>query len=107
MIEKLKKLEKKYIIGTILVFISVLIITSVIWGNRTFSVKTLNQIIFHLKVPMDGTDSGVYLDWFLFSVPISLLIVVSTVIELIAQFQSFVFSEKYNNVNKRRRVIVK
>ena len=76
MIEKLKKLEKKYIIGTILVFISVLIITSVIWGNRTFSVKTLNQIIFHLKVPMDGTDSGVYLDWFLFSVPISLLIVV-------------------------------
>ncbi len=37
----------------------------------------------------------------------SLLIVVSTVIELIAQFQSFVFSEKYNNVNKRRRVIVK
>lgn len=76
MIEKLKKLEKKYIIGTILVFISVLIIVSVIWGNRTFSVKTLNQIIFHLKVPMDGTDSGVYLDWFLFSVPISLLIVV-------------------------------
>lgn len=37
----------------------------------------------------------------------SLLIVVSTVIELIAQFQSYVFSEKYNNVNKRRRVIVR
>ncbi len=37
----------------------------------------------------------------------SLLIVVSTVIELIAQFQSYVFSEKYNSVNKRRRVIVR
>ena len=56
MIEKLKKLEKKYIIGTILVFISALIIASVMWGNRTFSVKTLNQIIFHLKVPMDGSS---------------------------------------------------
>lgn len=37
----------------------------------------------------------------------SLLIIVSTVIELIAQFQSYIFSEKYNNVNKRRRVIVR
>lgn len=37
----------------------------------------------------------------------SLLIVVSTIIELIAQFQSYVFSEKYNSVNKRRRVIVR
>lgn len=69
-----KRLNKKYITGTILIFISVLIIFSVIWGNRTFSVKTLNQIIFHLKVPMEGTDNGIYLDWFIFSVPISLFI---------------------------------
>lgn len=57
--------KKKYIISSILIFISALIITSVIWGNRTFSVKTLNQIIFHLKVPMEGTDNGIYLDWFI------------------------------------------
>lgn len=38
---------------------------SIIWGNRTFSVKTLNQIIFHLKVPMDGTDEGIFKDLFL------------------------------------------
>lgn len=37
----------------------------------------------------------------------SLLIIVSTVIDLITQFQSHVFSEKYNNVNKRRRVRVR
>lgn len=37
----------------------------------------------------------------------SLLIVVSTVIELIAQFQSYMFAEKYNNVNRRRRIVVR
>ena len=37
---KNKKIEKKYIIARVLLFISVLIIASVIWGNRTFSVKT-------------------------------------------------------------------
>lgn len=37
----------------------------------------------------------------------SLLIIVSTVIDLITQFQSYVFSEKYNSVNKRRRVRVR
>lgn len=73
--EKIKNINKKYIIGSIIMFISVLIVTSVIWGNRTFSVKTLNQIIFHLKVPMEGTDNGIYLDWFIWAVPISLGIV--------------------------------
>ncbi|MBS5587979.1 MAG: LTA synthase family protein [[Clostridium] spiroforme] len=72
---KNKKIEKKYIIGTALLFISVLIITSVIWGNRTFSVKTLSQIVFHLKVPMEGTDNGIYLDWFVSTIPLSLLII--------------------------------
>lgn len=79
--EKIKNINKKYIIGSIIMFISVLIVTSVIWGNRTFSVKTLNQIIFHLKVPMEGTDNGIYLDWFIWAVPISLSIV--AVVDLI------------------------
>jgi preprotein translocase subunit SecY len=37
----------------------------------------------------------------------SLLIIVSTIIDLVAQFQSYVFSEKYNSVNKRRKVKVR
>lgn len=73
---KLKNIDKKSIIGSLLVFISSLIVVSIIWGNRTFSVKTLNQIVFHLKVPMEGTDNGIYLDWFIFSVPISIIIVI-------------------------------
>ncbi|MFV0392888.1 MAG: sulfatase-like hydrolase/transferase [Coprobacillaceae bacterium] len=72
---KIKKedIKKRYVIGTILVFISILIVASVIWGNRTFSVKALAQIIFHLKVPMSGTDNGIYLDWFIWCVPASIV----------------------------------
>ena len=70
MIERIIQLITfKEVIGSLMIFIAVLIVASIIWGNRTFSVKTLNQMIFHLKVPMDGTDDGIYTDWFLHTVP--------------------------------------
>ena len=53
----------------IIIFICALAVTSIIWGNRTFSVKTLNQMIYHIKVPCDGTDEGIYGDWFKQSFP--------------------------------------
>ncbi|MDR3078837.1 MAG: preprotein translocase subunit SecY [Rickettsiales bacterium] len=37
----------------------------------------------------------------------SLLIVINTVIELITQFQAFVFSERYSSVSKKRKMLVK
>ena len=92
--DKIKNISKKWVIGSLLIFISVLIIVSIIWGNRTFSVKTLNQIIFHLKVPMEGTDNGIYLDWFIWSVPISLAI---TVIINIIIFNSGKLIKKYES----------
>ncbi len=42
----------------IILFIVMLVIFSILWGNRTFSVKTLNQMIYHMVVPCDGTDEG-------------------------------------------------
>lgn len=79
MIERIIQLITfKEVIGSLMIFIAVLIVASIIWGNRTFSVKTLNQMIFHLKVPMDGTDDGIYTDWFLHTVPQSFVIVAFT-----------------------------
>ena len=89
--------KKKYIISSILIFISVLIVTTVIWGNRTFSVKTLNQIIFHLKVPMEGTDNGIYVDWLIWAVPISLL--VTAIIDLIV-FIFYRILKKQENITE-------
>ena len=47
-------------------------------GKSNFSVKTLNQIIFHLKVPMEVPDNGIYLDWFILGCTISLGIVINS-----------------------------
>lgn len=90
----MKNINKKYVIGSVLIFISILIIASVIWGNRTFSVKTLNQIIFHLKVPMEGTDNGIYLDWFIWTVPISIAITILIEIIILNIYRVF---KKYKN----------
>lgn len=76
-----KLITTKEIIGSLLIFVGLLAVFSIVWGNRTFSVKTLNQMIFHLKVPMDGTDDSIYADWFIKTVPISLIAVI--VIEII------------------------
>ena len=43
----------------IILFIVMLVIFSILWGNRTFSVKTLNQMFYHMIVPCDGTDDGI------------------------------------------------
>ena len=48
----------------IILFIVMLVIFSILWGNRTFSVKTLNQMIYHMVVPCDGTDEGIFKDGF-------------------------------------------
>ncbi|MDR2777492.1 MAG: preprotein translocase subunit SecY [Rickettsiales bacterium] len=37
----------------------------------------------------------------------SLLIVINTIIELITQFQAFVFSERYNSVSKKRKMLIR
>ena len=43
MIERIIQLITfKEVIGSLMIFIAVLIVASIIWGNRTFSVKTLN-----------------------------------------------------------------
>ncbi|MFQ8704815.1 MAG: LTA synthase family protein [Thomasclavelia sp.] len=99
---KIKNVNNKYIIGSILIFVSVVIVFSVIWGNRTFSVKTLNQIIFHLKVPMEGTDNGIYLDWFLWAVPISIAVV--AVVDLIIFNIHRLYSGKILKVLKKHFV---
>ena len=103
--KKIKTIEKKYIVGVVLIFLGCLIVTSIIWGNRTFSVKTLNQIIFHLKVPMEGTDNGIYLDWFIWAVPIS-IVAGSLIVALIFNIPDYV-SEIMKNISVNKKHFIK
>lgn len=63
----------KEIVGCTLIFISLLIYASFKWSERYFSSKTFSQVIFHLKVPIEGTDDGVMISWGKFCLPIVLL----------------------------------
>lgn len=58
-------------------FISVLLITSVFWANRTFAVTSLSQVVFLIKAPITGTDSSIFRSWALWSL---IPTVVSTII---------------------------
>lgn len=44
------------------------------WSIRTFDVKSINQMIYHLVVPCDGTDEGVYKDLLKETLPQTLLV---------------------------------
>lgn len=41
-----------------LIFFSILLFFSVIWVNKTFGLINLDSLIFHLNVPLKGTESG-------------------------------------------------
>ena len=49
------KLYKK-ILGSVLIFIDILLFISAIWGTKRFDNINLDEIIFHLLVPMEGTN---------------------------------------------------
>lgn len=82
--------KSKYILGVVLIFISSVIITSMNWSNRVFSVTSFDQIVFHIKVPMDGSDSSIFWHWLVESIPSSIfrtLIVVMIVVVLERTYQ--------------------
>lgn len=67
----------------IIIFGCVLIFLSVIWSLKTFGDIPLTQIIFHLKVPLQGTDSSILLSYVKEClIPCSLMIICYNLITL-------------------------
>ena len=80
----------------IILFIVMLVIFSILWGNRTFSVKTLNQMFYHMIVPCDGTDDGIFKDWFINCFPPAFI---TTVIGSVLLYKTpFVFLFDYQDI---------
>ena len=61
-----------HIIGTILMLflitLSVLIIRSVLWVMKTWSDLSIEEIIFHLKVPLEGTNADMIRDYIIYAI---------------------------------------
>jgi len=90
----LKVGEKVIIIFVICVYA----LFAIRWSVRTFDVKSINEMIYHLVVPCDGTDSGVYKDLVKETLPGTLIITATfllllylTPLKALYQYQ-FIFS---------------
>lgn len=62
-IENVKKL--RYLIVSAILAISIFLLLTALWENKTFGLLTPEQIIYNLTQPMEGAD-GSFLDSFLF-----------------------------------------
>lgn len=61
---KMKKKRWKYIVGVILIVLSVMLVSVYFWTVQQFGMIPFAQVIFHLVVPMEGADSSLVLDYF-------------------------------------------
>lgn len=98
--------NKKSILGySILLFFTTLILLTIMWGNKNFSVQSISQIIFHIKAPMEGSDVGVYFDWIFKCLGSSLLISITIVYVCLIlsskkNFKIYFFVKNYRIVSK-------
>ena len=59
-----KKTKKwKYVVGTMLLVLSVMLVYVYFWTVKQFGAIPFAQVIFHLVVPMEGTDSSIIFDY--------------------------------------------
>jgi len=82
LIQKVKEDEKKFltkkqnIFVISLIFLAFFILLSIYWVYKNTGNVTLEQLIFHLKVPVKGTNIGMIWDYMIWTFPRVLLIVI-------------------------------
>ena len=57
----------KKILKYLIVFLIILIFFSVIWSQVKYNNIKMEEIVFYLSVPLEGTESGLLISYFLFS----------------------------------------
>ena len=90
---KLKKNKKIQLF--IVAFISLLLLISIEWLYRNTGNLTIDQFIFHLKVPLQGTNSDMIWQYIIQVIPISIIISLAIMIVI----------DRYRSEGKAKRVI--
>lgn len=62
-------------IGFLVAFLSLLIATSISWMFRTWTGLTMNELMFHIQSPIQGTDHGIIISYILSCVLVSIGII--------------------------------
>lgn len=97
---KNKRINYVFIISLFLICLSVFLILSVYWIVDYFNNPTVNQIIYHLLTPLEGTDLSIIFDFGKKCiVPIIVLVIIYIFVKIIAKKslkKELVFSKKCN-----------
>lgn len=62
-------------IGFLVAFLSVLVATSISWMFRTWTGLTMNELMFHIQSPLQGTDNGIIISYIISCVLVSIGII--------------------------------
>lgn len=62
-------------IGFLVAFLSLLIATSISWMFRTWTGLTMNELMFHIQSPLQGTDNGIIISYIVSCVLVSIGII--------------------------------
>lgn len=93
-----KKRKLSFSIFVILFYLSLLIITSVIWSNNTFGKVEMNQLLFTILGPTEGTDKTIITSWLLESLLLSIVIVAIMIIIWLLINKKYLNNEKVNKI---------
>jgi phosphoglycerol transferase len=86
-------------ISIILFIFSILILIAIAWFKKTFSNVTIDELIFHLKVPLTGSNTSFISNYFNYAKDYLIIIVLIAIGVLI--YHSDKFNHKYQyNINK-------
>lgn len=77
------------VIGYAIALISLLIATSISWMFRTWTGLTMNELMFHIQSPIEGTDTGIIISYI-----VSCLLVTAGIIVFITILYRFVKRKK-------------
>lgn len=83
-----------------LIFLAAFIILSIHWIYENTGNVTLEQLIFHLKVPLKGTNIGMIFDYIRWTFPRIILVVV------IASFVIYIYERKSKKTSSRKQKIL-
>ena len=59
-------------IGFLVAFLSLLVATSISWMFRTWTGLTMNELMFHIQSPLQGTDNGIIISYIVSCVLVSI-----------------------------------
>ena len=95
------KKKIKNILIVMIIFFAILLVFSAKWVYSTFEGLTMSEIVFHLKVPLAGTNPSFVYDYIKRCVPQTLIITIVLSFLLVKDFSNLKYIDKIKYIIKK------